>query len=872
MTTIILSAAASSLGQTAFTQALLGGVGGLIGGFIDRQLGIFGSSGGGTRPEEITGRNEGDAIAWCCGSQCMVPGGILWASPIRKNTSGGGFLQGPESDVYRADVAILFTRHATNSMLRLFAAGDVLYNADVNVNLSGTVVSIAPFTIVTYPQGPSGPADTRYYRDLSSTNSTVDFSLLKVGKNATIAGFANSVNNGSEEVIQAYRNADGTSFARIRGAASGTFIPIVEAAGPTITVTQNLPEFSTSRVSSITYFPGDDDQLPSSVIEAIEGTGNVPGYRGSSYVMLQNLNLSKWGGTVPEFKALIEEASSRTLDEVVSAICLRNRRLTAGDLDVTALAGIPVLGITALGPTTALELLAQLSMVYDFDVQDRNGKLVFYLTSVPDEIIIPARFVNAVEYGTQPSTRMRRKKSPRGRLAKNVNVEFNDPARDWQPNSTTWLWKPEVVNTTQQTKLNMTLTGEEGAKVAQKLGMRIALEIEEATVTLPPNCVEVCEGDNLIIQELDTDDDPQRYRVKIVDRGDNGLIEAVCSPEDLESYEQEAESENPSPVNPPTGSVTVPGSLDRLIVDLPPLTDSDARRVGIYIGAGTADPTKNFNTGTAFRSLDEGSTFIAWQAITQGSVTGVVSGTLSANGSAYYVDTTNTLTVVLHHGTYTFSNADIYSVVEGANWLLVGREIIGFTTATLIGTRTWRLSGLVRGLAGTDDQITTHVASEAFLVIDLDALKFKEIGNSEIGQVFTARIVPAGGLVSDYPNISVTASGRSAQPLDPYGIRGTRNAALDITLSWFPRSRGSYNVFGSSTPPLLDTIEKYKVEILNIPETQVKRTITVTGSPSVVYTAAQQVQDFLATVSSLHVRIHQVGEFISVGRKTTAVV
>ncbi|MGH1356071.1 MAG: baseplate multidomain protein megatron [Thalassovita sp.] len=48
-------------------------------------------------------------------------------------------------------------------------------------------------------------------------------------------------------------------------------------------------------------YPGDDAQLPDPKMEAIEGAGAVPAYRGTAYVVFEDLNLAPFGNRVPQF-------------------------------------------------------------------------------------------------------------------------------------------------------------------------------------------------------------------------------------------------------------------------------------------------------------------------------------------------------------------------------------------------------------------------------------------------------------------------------------------------------------------------------------------------------------------------------------------
>lgn len=48
-------------------------------------------------------------------------------------------------------------------------------------------------------------------------------------------------------------------------------------------------------------YSGSDDQLPDPKMEAVEGTGQVPAYRGTAYVVLEDLDLGQFGNRVPQF-------------------------------------------------------------------------------------------------------------------------------------------------------------------------------------------------------------------------------------------------------------------------------------------------------------------------------------------------------------------------------------------------------------------------------------------------------------------------------------------------------------------------------------------------------------------------------------------
>ncbi|MEM9643104.1 MAG: glycoside hydrolase TIM-barrel-like domain-containing protein, partial [Pseudomonadota bacterium] len=58
-------------------------------------------------------------------------------------------------------------------------------------------------------------------------------------------------------------------------------------------------------------YRGSADQLPDPVIEAIEGTGMVPAYRGTAYVVFENLALERFGNRIPQFSFEVSRPEQR---------------------------------------------------------------------------------------------------------------------------------------------------------------------------------------------------------------------------------------------------------------------------------------------------------------------------------------------------------------------------------------------------------------------------------------------------------------------------------------------------------------------------------------------------------------------------------
>ena len=75
--------------------------------------------------------------------------------------------------------------------------------------------------------------------------------------------------------------------------------------------TEIAPDEITMRV-----YPGSEDQLPDPKIEAIEGAGRVPAYRGLAYVVIEDLDLTPFGNRVPQFNFEVIRPEPEGLDGV----------------------------------------------------------------------------------------------------------------------------------------------------------------------------------------------------------------------------------------------------------------------------------------------------------------------------------------------------------------------------------------------------------------------------------------------------------------------------------------------------------------------------------------------------------------------------
>ncbi|MGR3496843.1 baseplate multidomain protein megatron [Citreimonas sp.] len=67
-------------------------------------------------------------------------------------------------------------------------------------------------------------------------------------------------------------------------------------------------------------YPGTADQLPDPKIEAVEGVGLVPAYRGTAYVVIEDLDLGRFGNRVPQFSFEVTRPDLSNTDPLPSKI------------------------------------------------------------------------------------------------------------------------------------------------------------------------------------------------------------------------------------------------------------------------------------------------------------------------------------------------------------------------------------------------------------------------------------------------------------------------------------------------------------------------------------------------------------------------
>jgi len=187
-------------------------------------------------------------------------------------------------------------------------------------------------------------------------------------------------------------------------------------------------------------------------------------------------------------------------------------------------------------------------------------------------------------------------------------------------------------------------------------------------------------------------------------------------------------------------------------------------------------------------------------------------------------------------------------------------EVVQFTEADLVDVNTYVLSGLLRGQGGTEKAMAETLGAGARFVLLNEAVQQIGLSSAERGLAIQWRYGPGryGIDHETYKTELRTFNGVGLRPFSPVHVKGTRNEAGDIALSWIRRTRVEGDSWVGLDVPLGEEIEAYEIDILE--EGSVKRTLAA-STISTIYSSADQVTDFGSnTFSTLDLRISQLSQ------------
>jgi hypothetical protein len=252
------------------------------------------------------------------------------------------------------------------------------------------------------------------------------------------------------------------------------------------------------------------------------------------------------------------------------------------------------------------------------------------------------------------------------------------------------------------------------------------------------------------------------------------------------------------------------GPTRLMLVDLPPLREGVANAPLLAVAASGG---AGWRSAALFLMGESGEAVPAGRSGLR-AVMGTADAALPP-ADATLVDRTWALPVTLAADDMALTHADEAAIGQGRNLCLVGRELIQFERADRIGPAAWRLSGLRRGLRGTEWAMADHVAGEPFLLIEEARLAEPLVALGMSGEPGADVRIAALGLGDTAPvEAALMIRGEAVMPPAPVHLRA-RAESGGVALSWVRCSRSGWRWTSGGDVPLAEESERYAVRLLD---------------------------------------------------------
>lgn len=610
----------------------------------------------------------------------------------------------------------------------------------------------------------------------------------------------------------------------------------------------------------LTFYPGDQTQLPDGVIETAEGNNTVPAFRGVSYVLIEDWDITKYGGIPPLTFEVVQNGtvSGDNLDptpinvaDIITNLSERAGFATA-DIDTTEVT-TQVAGYMIDAQTSYRSALQPLLASQFIDAVESGSLIKFRTREGAAVLTIPTTDLAARAEGSDPTSPILALLSDPDSLPGTVSVRYSDQALHYQPNVQTVRLAEGNTSNEDSLSLPIVMTATEARRLADSLKSAAWIERSTYEFRLPLSYIALEPTDKVM---LPVNGELVTVRLPKLTLGADGVLEVVGVRHEDSVYTSTIAAAEAARVVPVVDSA---GSTTTYLLDIAGLTDATAVAGFYAAAAGALDGWKN---AMLYQSLDGGSTYDRFLLLDAYTIMGTVAlATASAQHDTW--DDATTIDVTLLRGSV--AGAGDLSVINGANIALVGDEILQFGVVTALGGLSYRLSHLLRGRRGTEWAVGAHGTNEKFVL--LNTAYHADEAVTDLGRYDHWKMVANGQLITAVSDISFRNTGEALRPFSPVHLKGTRNTAGDLTITWVRRSRLGHTLMSNQDIPLGEDVEKFEVDILS--GTTVVRTLTA-ATPTITYLASDQVTDLGAASTAIAMSIYQISAQVGRGHAGSA--
>ena len=192
-------------------------------------------------------------------------------------------------------------------------------------------------------------------------------------------------------------------------------------------------------------------------------------------------------------------------------------------------------------------------------------------------------------------------------------------------------------------------------------------------------------------------------------------------------------------------------------------------------------------------------------------------------------------------------------------------EVLQFANAELVDEGTYKVSRLLRGQAGSEYAIADMLPAGArFVLLDTHLTPLAR-GLNALDRPILVRLAAAGRNHDDPTAVALTVTPQATAllPLSPVHVKASRESG-GVRIWWIRRTRVDGDGWGVEVP-LGEDSEAYTLDIFS--GGSVVRSIAC-GTSEALYANADELADFGAAQTSLHVRVAQMSATVGAGHPT----
>jgi hypothetical protein len=554
-----------------------------------------------------------------------------------------------------------------------------------------------------------------------------------------------------------------------------------------------------------------------------------------------------------EFKYPLERYgnNSVTLSGVLTDICLKAGM--APTSVISSAVSQSLRGYVVSRRMAAREALEPLLGSFFIDAVETDGILRFVPRGGASVATIGKEDLGADDSGSDEPTRLSETRVQDVELPQRLDIVHVDPTRDHQPNTqhASRINDAIITREKQTREISISLTPDEAKQIAERTLYNAWVERNQYKFSVLPKWLRLDPAD---VVTVNIDDVSLKLRLNKVDFGGNNVVSCEAVAEDEIVYISNSTGSGGGLPSVPIG---LAGPTPLFLMDLPMLRYEDDT-LGMYYAFGFRDNTV---TGASmYRSPDE----LTWEVLgtgNDGPTFGWAATVLPNVESPWTWDETSKVQIALTQGTLDSKTA--LEVLNWANVALLGNEVIQWRNATVLASGLYELSGLLRGRRGTEWAMASHTMGERFLLLVNDGVYRAPLPMTEISRTSYYKGIPDGGNWDDAPSTPFIFNANSLRCFSPVQVKGARDGSGNLTVTWKRRTRWYGEWQDGTDVPLFEANENYAIDILS--GTTVKRTITAM-TPSLVYSAADQVTDFGVAQSAVTIAVYQLNAVVGRGQ------